>query len=318
MAKKIAEESLPGIVKNVRLLYNFIDDAYIKTEDDKYGTLHSDFMLFHKQISMLYENWFPGAKKCTDDDIVNQVFLQNIEAKDYKTWAKYSIACLLNSSQRVFDTIVKARKANDTKLFQGELNLLQDMAFEAPILIQSAFKIIEGRDVEFGHTKRPYITAREVYNVSQQILTKFTYPKALGGFALSPSAIMLLRQSIELWAQEIFGIEAATDEHNVLFKLNPVILLELLDNKGVNVKLPIPKTVIVKVHKWTQPYVHAGWMKYTWEVEHAQHILSPIFDTSKIVIKKDHYNGVEKMLRVMMEQPKLKLHRAKDPSCLLV
>jgi hypothetical protein len=317
MRAKLKPKELPGIIRNVRTLSNFIDDAYLKTEDDRFGTLYSDFTLFQRQISGLYEYWFPGAKKCTDADIVNQIFLQNIDKKDQKVWVKYSIACLLNSSERVFENIKKAKKTNDTKLFQGELNLLYDMAFEAPILMQSAFKIIEGRKVRFGHGKRPYITAREVYNVSQQILTKYTYPKALGGFGLSPSSIMLLRQAIELWLQEIFGIEAATDEHSKLVKLNPAILLELLDNKGLNVKLPIPKAVIVKIHKWTQPYVHAGWMKYTWEVEHAQQILFPIFYSSKIVIKKEHYDNVQSILRTMMEQPKLKLHRAKEPLCTL-
>jgi len=309
---------LTNLIKNIRSLSNFIYDAYLLTEDGKYAMLCSDFRLFHHIIKMLYKEWFPKSKKCTDADIINNIYQHNLQKKDWHIWVKYSMACLINSSERVFNRIENIQKLKNIQGFKGELNLLYDIAFETPIFLQVAFKIMENRTVDFGHARRPYITAREAFNVSQQILTKFTYPNSTGGFALSPSSVMLLRQSIELWLWEVFGIEAATDENNKIIKLNPEKLFELLDNKGLNVKLPVSKSVIMNIHKWTQPYVHAGWMKYTWEIEHAQNTLSPIFNLWEIDIKESYYNNVEGFVRKITGNSKLKLQREKKPSCNLI
>lgn len=297
------------IIKNVRRLSKFLDDAYLKSDRDKFFYFQSDFRTFHQTITAVYDNWFPDAKPCKDEDIINQIFRDDIEAKDLKMWAKYSIACLLQSSQRVFDNILECDKNGEKDLQLCEMRLLKEMSFESAMLMESAFNIIEKKQIDFGHGKRFNIHARETFNASRQILRRYVAEKTLGDFVLAPTSIFLIRQSVELWLKGIFGINFATDDKNKLIKLQPERLFDLIDNKGEKVKLPIPKSVIVKIHNWSQPYVHAGWMPWTWETEHAQFVLHPIFNPSNIEIKKDYHDDLEKEMQNILSFPTLRLSR---------
>lgn len=303
------------IIKNVRRLSAFIDDAFLKTEQDKFFMFQSDFTTFHKQIELVYESWFPKAKPCKDDDIINQIFRHEIAEKDYKIWVKYSMACLLNSSKRVYENILDCKKIGNNDLLISEMRLLKEMSFEAAIFMESAFGIIEKRKVDFGHGKRFYIDAYETFSASRQILRKYIVEKAVGTYVLGPTSVLLLRQSIELWLKGIFGINYITDEKNKILKLQPERLFELLKNKSVT--LPVSESVITKIHQWTQPYVHAGWMTHTWQIEQAQFVLIKIFYSKNIKIEKKYYDKIESKLQFILKNPKLKLHRLKNPACTL-
>lgn len=298
-----------AIVKNIRRLSTCIDDSFLKSEDDKYFMFLSDFRAFHKQIELVYNKWFPKAKICKDEDIIHQIFRSEIPNKDAKIWVKYSMSCLLKSSKRVHENITQLKTNNEEQLFLCEMSLLREIAFEAAILMQIGFNVIEKKSVDFGHGKRFYIYSRETFDASKQILRKFSSKYSLGDFVLCPTSIFLIRQAIELWLLSIFGINIATDDKNKLVKLQPERLFDLIDNKGVKVNIPVPKSVIQKIHQWTQSYVHAGWMAYSWEIEHAQHVLQPIFYPHNVIIDKKHYDTIENQLRSILKFPKLKLQR---------
>jgi hypothetical protein len=300
------------IVKSIKQLSNYIDDAYIKSEDDRYSSFIANFTIFHGQIKSVYNKWFPKAKSCKDEDIVNQVFRNSIPSKDVKIYVKYSIACLLNSTQRVYKSILQAKESKKEEFFISEMELLKEMAFEAAIFMEYAFNVIEKKNIDFGHGKRFYIHPRETFEASRQILRKYVNNRSLGDFVLSPTSIFLIRQSIELWLLSIFAINSVTDGNNKLIKLQPEKLFKLLDNKGKTVETPISKVVIQKIHKWTQSYVHAGWMNYSWEIEHAQHLLLPIFSPKDIKIDKAHFDSIEEQLKKILNSPTLKLHRTKN------
>jgi hypothetical protein len=300
-----------GIVKNIRRLSTCIDDSFLKSEDDKYFMFLSDFSAFHKQIELVYNKWFSKSKTCKDEDIIHQIFRTEIPSKDAKIWVKYSMSCLLKSSKRVYENIIQSKTNKEEQLFLCEMSLLREIAFEAAILMEIGFNVVEKKSLDFGHGKRFYIYSRETFDASRQILRKFSAQKTLGDFVLSPTSIFLIRQAIELWLQSIFGINIATDDKNKLVKLQPERLFDLLDSKGEKVNIPVSKTVIQKIHQWTQSYVHAGWIAYSWEIEHAQHVLQPIFYPQNVIIDKKHFDTIENQLRSILKFPKLKVHRLK-------
>ena len=305
-----------GIVRNIRRLSAFIDEAYLKSEDDKFLMFQTDFEVFHHQIEDVYTRWFPNSKPCKGEDIVNRIFRNDIAGKDAKIWVKYSLACLLNSSKRIYDRALQIKsQEKDQQSFLCELDFLMTMAYEAAILMEIAFDVMEKRTVDFGYGKRFYIHPRETFNASKQILRKNTDRRVQGDFVVRPTSIFLIRQAIELWLQSIFGINLVLNEHGKPIPLQPERLFELLDSKGIKVEIPVTKAVIQKIHKWTQTYVHAGWLAYTWEIEHAQHILQPIFSPSNVKIERLYYDSIEDQIKEILRNPTLKLHRVERPSC---
>lgn len=299
-------------IKNIRQLSFFIDNVFLTSDEDKFLNLESSFKLFHTQIKAKYDQWFPKAKNCKDEDIAHHIYITEFDPSNLKNWVKYSMACLLNSSNRIFISIKQAKKDNLNDLFLSEIGLLYEMSFEAGIFMEIAIKIIENKDTDFGFSKRFSINASETFNASRLILRKYFKKRTHGEFVFSPSSIFLIRQSIELWLQSIFAIDYLIDEKGKNIKLQPEILFKLLDNKGIVVKLPVSKKAIQKIHSWTQIYVHAGIIAYTWEIEHAHNLLKPIFIKTNIVINKAHFDSVENQIKEILDSTKLKLYRCKN------
>lgn len=299
-----------GIIKNIRRLSTYIDIAYLKSEDEKFSTFESDFTVFKKQLEIIYAKWFPKSRAIRDEEVINIIFV-DVDSKNAKNWVKYSLHCLINSSQRVYDNIKRFKDLPDKQILICEMDLLNEISFEAAIFLQTAFEIIEKKNVDFGHYKRRTIHARETYNASVQILRKFTSKRTLGDFVLGPTSIFLIRQSIELWLFDIFNIDILLDQNGKPIKLQPEKLFNLIDNKGLKVKLPVSKSAIQKIHTWTQVYVHKGWLTYIWEIEHAQHVLAPIYNISSIDIDSEYYDSVPNLLRKLLGNETYKIVRYK-------
>ena len=295
------------IVKNIRSLSSYIYDNFIQTDEQRYGFLKSNFSAYLRQLEVIFEKWFPKSKPIKDEEIIKRIFVENINPKDAKIWVKYSLSCLINVSKMVFENVEYYKAKNDPD-YINELEVLCQISFEAAIFLQTAFNITEKKKVEFGHIKRFHITPLETFYASQQILRKQNSRNSIGTFVLGPSSIFLIRQSIELWLQSLFGINYVLNDKNILVKLQPEILFTLIDE---NVNLPVEKSVIEKIHKWTQIYVHSEIMTYTWEIIHAQKIISKIYYLHEITIKEEYYNSMENCIRKLLKNDKIKLIRSK-------
>jgi hypothetical protein len=315
MAKKTTKDKMPAetkaaIVKGIRRLPNFIEDAYLKSEQDKYHILLSDANLFIQQLKGCYAHWFPKSKPIKVVDIINNVHRHDV--KDWKVWMKYSLACLINTSERIFENVKEAKKLNREDLFLKEIELLKEISFEAAVFLEDAFAILDEEKVDFGHWKRFNLWYREVFDASEQLLRKYVHPNAKGSFVVGPTSIFLLRQGIELWVKSLFGINYVSDLSGKPIKLQPERLFEFLDTK--NCSLPIERSVITRIHKWTQPYVHGGWMGHIWEAEIAQHYLRPIFYPQNVKVKKSFYDDMQKQMEKLLGKKDIIVHRMKTPA----
>lgn len=296
-----------GIKRNVRRLSSNIYDVYLKNEEEKFSSFRSDYNLFIMQIEGLYKSWFPKAKTISDIDIINHLY-KDIFAKDEKQYVKYGTQCLLKSTTRVFEEILSAKEINNQDLLIANMQLLREISFEAVIFLDLAFKIMKEPDIDFGHGKRFKLEPRETFKASKFILRRYNPKRLIGDYAIAPTSTFLIRQAIEIWLQDIFGIHSVWDDAEKKFiKLQPERLFELIDNKFM--KLPIQKASIQKIHSWTQRYVHSGLMNHAWEVEHAQFVLEPLFNSNNVIISEKYYNNIEVEIQKILKNPNLRLNR---------
>jgi hypothetical protein len=305
------------LIRNIRSLPRYIHEVYTQNDEEKFGLFKSHYSVFHRQIKVLYDQWYPKAKPVNDTILIDQLFVNNASNKYDKNKIKYSLACLLKTSERVYNNIASLNR-NDQRFF-NEIELLQEISFEAAMFLQMAIHKVEGKNLDFGHWKRGYIDPFETFAASSQILRKNTERNSSGGFVFAPSAIFMIRQAIELWLQAIFGIDYVIDANkNELVKLQPEKLFDLLDNANKLVNIPVPKSTIIKIHTWTQTFVHAGWIPPIWEIEHAQFVLKPIFYSDNVKIQKSHFENVEALLKTKLKNPKIFLSRSSKHSSELV
>src|SRR5690606_25303610 len=132
---------------------------------------------------------FPNSKPCKDETIANIIFTNKIENKDVKNWVKYSMACLLKSSIRVYENILQAKQNNNENLFVSELRFLKEISYEASFLLEIGFQVMEEKAINFGNGKRFQIYPRETFDASKNILRKYLSEDTIGNYVISPTSI---------------------------------------------------------------------------------------------------------------------------------
>lgn len=116
-------------------LYNlFSDSDTISFEDMPNEYFMGQYQKYIDLINGIYSDWFPNSKPVTSNDIINQSFSQK-EKKDAKNKIKYSVACLIQSSERIYHSSQKFYTKKKFEYYKAEKKFLKEVAFEASIFI---------------------------------------------------------------------------------------------------------------------------------------------------------------------------------------
>lgn len=317
-------------------LYQLLDDidrknAPINTEELYNATDH-----FLKYLENVYNGWFPKVKEYTDEHIAKQLFIKEVEMKDRVNHTKYELCALIKSFQRTIGDIYRNwGRAGDTFELRDELRLLKSISFEAIPFIDSAHYYVEGKFAGYGFWKRLIIKSIEPFSASKMLLRNKIYRDTVGTFVIPPTSIFLIRQAIELRLKNALGIDIITDKNGRILKIAGSLFIKLVkDAPNDVIKFPVKTSLVMKIYEWTNYYIHAGFIPYTWEIEWAHYILDPLFSPGHfgqtwslfgtVQIEKDYYSQIETEIRKIVSShlnidvKNIIVHRAQEPECLLV
>lgn len=168
------------------------------------------------------------------------------------------------------EKILQHEEFNSTS--RGFVIFLNDTLFDISVFYQ---KLCQYQDIDISNipkmAKRKKNNSREIFLSSLSLLRKETY---INDITSVPTCIFLIRQLIELRLFEIFGIEDIEDNNGNSLKITTD---KFLDVKGIddNVILPknLTKSIIKDIHKWTNYYIHRGYIWDYWLIEFAQYLL---------------------------------------------
>ncbi|MCK4328593.1 hypothetical protein KAX02_02000 [candidate division WOR-3 bacterium] len=317
-------------------LYQLLDNIDRKDATINIEELHTATDCFMKYIRNVYNLWFPRVKEYNDKQIAEQIFVKEIEIKDRVSHTKYELCALIKSFQRTIETVdCDWRRSGDTVELRDELRVLKSTSFEAITFIDLANYYVKGKFAGYGFWKRLIVTSIEPFSASKMLLRNKIYKDAIGTFVIPPTSIFLIRQAIELRLKNAFGIDMITDNNGKILRIPGNRFIELLkDIPNDVIKFPVKRSLVMKIHKWSNYYIHAGFIPYTWEIEWAHYILDPLFSIGHfeqtwslfgtIQIKKDYYNQIETEIKRLISSylniniKNIVVHRAQEPECLLV
>jgi hypothetical protein len=112
-------------------------------------------------------------------------------------------------------------------------------------------------------------------------------------------SVFLIRQSIELKIKNALGINYILDKNGYMTKIPGDKLMEFFFNNK-NIELPnIKKSIVRKIHNWTQYFVHGGYVLNIWQIDIAHNLIKPLYTVGDkngtlsifwgIKIKKKYY-----------------------------
>ena len=98
--------------------------------------------------------------------------------------------------------------------------------------------------------------------------------------AQQPESAFLIRQAIEIRTMELIGICGIFDKKsNTMIKISPDAFINLLADERVVLPGNLTVNLIIKIHAWTNNFVHTGRSYYQWQTEYFWEVISSfIFD----------------------------------------
>lgn len=248
-------------------------------------------------LQILYNKWFTSSKKYTDDHITNQILQLNIAPRGDKARIKLEMNCLIRSAERICGNIEKFEASNIT-LVTPEIKLLQEYITDSKVFFKHAFSVIDKKDIKIEMTKGYTLEPDEIIAASMMLLRNNIIEHHPGNLVVRYSSVFLIRQAIEVYMKNVFGI-GIIQKNGVIQKIQPEIFFDFIDDNGVENKFPLKRATLQKIHKWTQTFVHGGFIPYIWEIEWNHVMLEPILCNflSNVMITKSCIDKVQKKLR---------------------
>lgn len=227
-----------------------------------------------------FEEWLISVKKeflikknYSNIHIAEQIFSKN-EFTHHT--CKYHIILIHQSVTLIKKELRKSKENNypvSMDYIKGKLVLLRDILIDTYELIGKCEKYFLSKPPTFKLYRNRLITSRDIFLSSKNILRRYFY---YVDNSFSSASIFLIRQSIETKILNCLGIYNIVDINGKPQKFRIDSLVEFISENN-NIEFPIEKSLLLKITKWTNIYIHRGVMDYHWVIMLAHNVLQPLF-----------------------------------------
>ncbi|WP_156110355.1 hypothetical protein [Brevibacillus thermoruber] len=273
-------------------------------------------------FNMVYKEWFPRSKQYSDIYISECLFMPEL---DTTTWVNINLISLIKSIKRIQEKIINWLQ-NNQKVLEGELLFLEEMIFDSIEFLNLSFECMTGINSGNGTHRRRNIRSHEIFCASKNILRKEIFRNDIVAI---PSSVFFIRQVIEIRLKNAFGIVSIRDKDGNLKKITGENFLALVDEKSSEIEFPVKKSLVKKIHSWTNYYIHNAIIYYTWQIEWAHYMLEPLFVpgevggvgwniSGSIKMKRSYYNNVEQKIAELFNEEGLVVIRMNHPEAIII
>ncbi|MGF7441499.1 hypothetical protein [Campylobacter concisus] len=165
-------------------------------------------------------------------------------------------------------------KANSNNCVKGLLALLNDIILDINEVLWQIEEIIFQNPQTTKSGRRRLFFGREIFGTSKNIVRRLV---DYSGISYSSASVFLIRQAIEVTILRALGIIAFVDKDGKEQKFKMDKIFNFIKNNRKNIKFPIEFSILDKIIKWSDVYVHKGIMYYHWQIIVAQKVLLPLF-----------------------------------------
>lgn len=258
------------------------------------------FRIFHA-----YFLAFSGKDRSyTDAHIGGQIFENLYYEKDIKPVLFIYFVAIEKSLRRSQERIIEYSSAGNTTARRDELFMQKELIFEVSMFLGENSNVIFKEHRGFGFGKRTFASSNEVFNTSKVFSMCGRLPLERP-FILGSTSVFLIRQSIELRIKNALGILYIFDE-NGFSKISGESFVDILIDDPT-IHFPMEKSLLLKIHRWTNYFIHGGFIPEVWKIDWAHHLLSPLFSPGtsgnsssihgSIKIPKATYDNIEEKIK---------------------
>lgn len=245
----------------------------------------SEYPKFVKDVKRVaIEDTKVKKKICDYDDCqIANVLLSDVTDKnkdDYYRNAMIAILKVLDNIEKKDLGVYQGKDYIDKCVFGGTAAFLHYLLFQILEFTEQVASLKENKNYNRSHSRKQ-LTALEVFSLARRLPRYRVY---YNDIAQQPESAFLIRQAIEIRTMELLGIYNVFDKKsNSPIKISPDAFINLLADKRVVLPGNLTVSLIIKIHSWTNSFVHTGRSYYQWQTEYFWEVISPfIFDEVSI------------------------------------
>lgn len=231
-----------------------------------------------KYLDERYKTLFKRKCNYTNEHIAETVFECFFDEKQIKPYIK----CSWQSVERFLERSCKEIKAfylksDNNNIDQRErLQYFWEVVADVILFLSYAESTLDKNHKQYGFGKRNIANSSEIFIASIDHLKRFLHIKTFSDFIRQPTATFLLRQAIELRIKNALGVYVIFDSKGNPAKISPDTFIDFIYDNA-KIEIPIKKSILRKIHSWTNYYIHGGILPELWKIELAQFLLADLF-----------------------------------------
>ncbi len=231
-----------------------------------------------KYLDCRYKTVFGRKQNYTNEHIAEMVFECFFDENQIKCYIKCSWQAVEKYLKRSFEETKQYIENEQIKKHDKtqRLKYFWDVVFDVVLFLSYAESTLDKSHKRYGLGKRTIANSSEVFDASIDHLKHYLHIKTFSEFIRQPTAAFLLRQAIELRIKNCLGIYVIYDKSGMPAKITPDTFIDFIyDNDKITI--PIKKSILRKIHSWTNYYIHGGMLPELWKIELAQFLLTDLF-----------------------------------------
>lgn len=225
-----------------------------------------------------YKELFGRKTNYSNEHIAETVFEYFFAEKQIKPYIK----CSWQAVERFLQRTAKETRSylNGDVLPNDKIERLEyfwESVFDVALFLNYAESTLDKKHKGYGVGKRTIANSSEIFTASIDHLKHFLHIKTFSHFIRQPTAAFLLRQAIELRIKNGLGIYVIFDKSGSPAKITPDTFVEFIYSND-KITIPVKKSILKKIHGWTNYYIHGGMLPELWKIELAQELLTDLFN----------------------------------------
>lgn len=293
-------DPLPAELSGLRKFVDSCSEDIGLFKEDRHKEVFSAAM---KYMRKRYLEIFNNHKQYSDEHIAEQIFQDDVDPAQADAYMRCSWQaiekCLDTCSSRI--TSISTAAELDAALLQSEIKYLDDLLFDVFIFLSTVETRKDDKRNRYGFGKRNIANSSEVFGASIDHLHHRLKIDTFSSFFRQSISVFLIRQAIELRFKNAIGVVYVCKTAGEILKLTPDFFMDFVYDNA-KIKCPVNKSLVKKIHSWSNYFIHAGFFMPSWQVWFAQRVLGPLFSAGQkpgsgwsfygaIEIEKSYYQG---------------------------
>lgn len=266
-----------------------------------FSNIYTESKLVTKYLESRYLELFK-KKNITESRILELLYKETLKKEEL---ADYYQACFIACKKCFLESIEYINNVSPKikYLDEDKSEMCRSLFQELIIFLSVVEKYFNPQKEDYGFGRRNIVFSTELYYSTYYHLFNYFDQNTMAGISTKPISIFLLRQAIEVRYKNALGVYVFRNSHtheSIMVKSD--IYIDFVYMHKDEIQVPISKRSVNIIKKWSNSFIHTGFMHEIYKIWYALKTIEPLFTPlnnevdgyyrdGSIIINKKYYEN---------------------------